>query len=174
MSRRSRFVWGVVGVLALLAAGCGSDTSGAGDGGAAGASDGTAAGERDAVGPCACASAGSVGYVFQSAAATGDALFVTAAVSWEPCCADPGSETRVYRVDPVTGASQRDEVPAGAQPVEAGSAALDAYFTDRNTVIVLELAVSGALGPTELAIGEVRNARTGETLATVRIDVSGP
>ena len=123
--------------------------------------------------PCNCDWEGPVLFRVTALWADAEALYVAADVEWQPCCESRAEDSRFYRIDAATGASQAaDTRPAdGEVAIPAGPSEVPVPFAGPGTTVTVRLDVEDSVTTEDLAIGSVRRDSDGEEIAEVRVDV---
>jgi len=120
-----------------------------------------------------CAWEGGVTFDADEAARTEDALYVSGDVAWSPCCGDTSSDQRSFRIDAASGATERAEIPEGAEVVSLPGTdepvVID--FPTPGTRIELAADPMDSVLSERLEIGAVLDAATDVEVAVVEIDV---
>lgn len=122
---------------------------------------------------CTCEWEGPVRFELTTAVATADALFVDAALEWQPCCESTERESRTYRIDPTTGAAtvatSRPTEPV--LPLAVGQPTLEVPFDALGTTLRLDRTAEGSVAADDLLVGAVVRTSDGGTTAEIRVDV---
>jgi hypothetical protein len=120
-----------------------------------------------------CAWEGPVSYDLEEVLQGGSLLFVRARMSWAPCGATPGEQTRTYQIDPNGGATKQISLLPPDTVAISGLTSDPIELAIKDTTILVRLlrSISGSVTSTTLKIGDIVDNTTGADVAPIEIDV---